>query len=64
MNNTKEAKYICTGGCGGSVNEEEYNAGKTVCGDPNCPKYGQPFEKRIHCVECEQDAPEGQDHQH
>ena len=38
--------YVCTGGCGGKVTEEEYKSGKTTCGDPNCPKHGQPFDKR------------------
>ena len=64
MENTLEIKYICTGGCGGEVTEEAYKAGKTTCGDPNCLKFGQPFEKRVHCKECGQDAPEEQDHRH
>lgn len=56
--------YICTGGCNGKVTEEEYNAGKRTCGDPNCPKYGQPFEKRLKCEECgvEYKAEEQHDH--
>ena len=39
------AKYICTGTCGGSVTEEEYNAGKHVCGTEGCAHEGQPFER-------------------
>ena len=38
--------YVCTGGCGGKVTEEEHEVGKTTCGDPNCPKHGQLFDKR------------------
>ncbi len=38
--------YVCTGGCGGSVTQEEYNDGKTTCGDEDCEKYGQPFERK------------------
>ena len=59
-----QVKYICTGGCGGSVTEEQYDAGKTVCGTPSCPKYGQPFEKRMYCSVCGQELKEGESHQH
>lgn len=40
------ARYVCTGTCGGSVNEEEYQAGKTTCGTSGCTKEGQPFTRR------------------
>ena len=44
--------YVCTGGCGGKATEEEYEGGKTTCGDPSCPKHGQPFTKMMKCEEC------------
>lgn len=34
-------RYVCTGGCGLDVSEKEYKAGKKVCGDKKCPKYGK-----------------------
>ena len=57
-------KYVCTGGCGGSVTEEEYNSDNTVCGTLTCPKHGQPFEKKIYCVVCGQELTAGEVHQH
>ncbi len=37
------AKYICEGTCGGSVSEEEFNAGKHVCGTEGCTNEGEEF---------------------
>ena len=36
-------RYVCQGTCGGSVSEEEYAAGKHVCGTPGCTHEGKPF---------------------
>ena len=41
-----EVRYACEGTCGGSVSEEEYNAGKTTCGAGDCPKHGQPLVRK------------------
>jgi len=41
-----EERYVCTGGCGGSVSAEEYEAGTTTCGAETCEKHGEPFDKR------------------
>ena len=41
-----EVRYVCEGTCGGSVSEEEYNAGKTTCGAGDCPKHGQPLVRK------------------
>jgi len=38
-------RYICTGSCGGSVSEQEYESGKKTCGAKSCEKHGQPLEK-------------------
>jgi len=38
--------YICRGGCGAKLTEEEYEQNQTKrCGDPNCPYHGRPFER-------------------
>ena len=52
------AKYICTGTCGGSVTEEEYNAGKHVCGTEGCTHEGQPFDRVEDEEESSDDAQE------
>ena len=49
-----EIRYFCDGGCGGSVNEEEFEAGTTTCGAHSCPDYGKPFVKKEKCLTCEQ----------
>jgi hypothetical protein len=36
-----EARYLCEGTCGGSVSEDEFNAGKNVCATDGCPKKGK-----------------------
>lgn len=56
-----EVKYVCTGSCGGQVSEEEYNQGKTTCGDPNCEKHGQPLEKKLVCSQCGKHFEPGED---
>jgi hypothetical protein len=57
-----ETNYICTGSCGGSVTEEEFNNGKNTCGDPNCEKHGQLLEKRQYCPKCNVYVKEGEEH--
>jgi len=47
-----EARYTCTGGCGGWVREADFNAGKQTCGTQGCPKTGQLFAKMMYCTEC------------
>ncbi len=59
-----ETKYVCTGECGGSVSEAEYAAGKTTCGTATCSRFGQPFEKKTHCVDCGAEIKDGEAHQH
>ncbi|MDO8435710.1 MAG: hypothetical protein Q7S89_03470 [bacterium] len=55
-------RYVCTGVCGGSVSEEEYNEGKTTCGAETCPNFQQPFEKRMVCDACGVEYKEGEEH--
>jgi len=55
-------KWICTGGCGGEVTDEEYKAGKTTCGSDTCARHGQPFEKRMVCDDCGAVFKEGEEH--
>jgi hypothetical protein len=45
--------YVCTGGCGGRVTEEEYRAGKTTCGAATCAKHEQPFTRMHVCDTCD-----------
>ncbi len=39
-------RYVCTGGCGGSVSEEQYKNGKRTCGAKDCKKYGKSFDRK------------------
>lgn len=55
-------RHVCTGGCNGSVSEEEFNAGKTTCGTESCANHGQPFEKRTVCDKCGEESEEGEEH--
>ena len=56
--------YVCTGGCGGKVTEEEYKAGKMTCGTKGCSNHGQTFEKRMECEQCGVVYKEGEEHSH
>ena len=56
--------YVCTGGCGGKVTEEEYNSGKTTCGTDSCVNHGKPFEKRMECEQCGALVKEDEKHSH
>lgn len=56
--------YVCTGGCGGKVSEEEYKAGKTTCGTEGCPLFGHPFVKRLECEVCGALYQENEEHGH
>ena len=56
------AIYVCTGGCGGRVTEEEYRAGKTTCGAATCAKHGQPFTRMLVCAVCGVEYAEGAAH--
>lgn len=37
--------YVCTS-CGGSVSDEEHQAGKTTCETPGCDRQGQPLQRK------------------
>ena len=56
--------YVCTGGCGGKVSEEEYEAGKTTCGTQSCPNFGKLFEKRLVCGQCQAEYKPEEEHSH
>lgn len=45
--NTTTKRYVCNGTCGGSVTEDIYIAGKTVCGTVGCTMLGQPFVEKV-----------------
>lgn len=47
---TTQRTYVCKGTCGGSVTEEEYNAGKNVCGMEGCTMHGQPLVEKVETV--------------
>lgn len=59
-----ETHYICTGGCGGKVTEEEYMKGANVCQADGCPHKGQPLERRVWCAECQAHFREEENHKH
>ena len=59
-----EVVYICSGGCGAVISQEQYNQGLIVCGTEGCPHHGQPFEKRMKCSICGAIYKEGEPHSH
>ena len=56
--------YICTGGCGAKISEEEYHKGLKTCGTSDCPHHGQPFVKMLVCDTCGELYAHGEEHQH
>lgn len=54
--------YICTGGCGAVISEEQYEEGLTKCGADGCTHHGVPFEKRLKCDKCGELYKEDVDH--
>lgn len=44
---TTSKRYVCNGTCGGSVSEEEFNAGKNVCSTEGCNMKGQPLVEKV-----------------
>lgn len=47
-----ETRYFCNGTDQAVVTEEEYNKGKTACGNNTCSLYQHPFEKGFWCTHC------------
>lgn len=56
--------YVCTGGCGAQISQEQYNKGLTQCGAQGCQHHGIQFEKRMKCGKCGQLYREGEEHEH
>lgn len=56
--------YICTGGCGAIITQEQYDEGLTKCGAKGCLHHGHPFEKRLKCADCGKIFLENQTHKH
>ena len=56
--------YVCTGGCGAIIPQEQYDGGLTKCGADGCRHHGQPFEKRMKCTICDKLFTEDQAHNH
>ena len=56
--------YICTGGCGARISQEEYDKGLTKCGTSDCPHYGQSFVKMFVCPTCGELYAPGEEHRH
>lgn len=44
--------YICTGGCGAVIGQEQYDKGLKACGADGCKHKGHGFEKRLQCDSC------------
>ena len=38
--------YICTGGCGAVISQEQYDGGLTACGTEGCAHKGHAFKKK------------------
>lgn len=47
-----ESVYVCTGGCGAVITQEQYDGGLKACGAEGCSHHGMPFEKRLQCSIC------------
>ncbi len=56
--------YVCTGGCGERVTEDEYLAGGTTCRQGGCAHQGQMLERRYVCNECGHEYKEEEKHEH
>ncbi len=54
--------YICTGGCGAVISQEQFDGGLTACGTEGCPHKGHTFEKRMKCEKCGALYMEGEQH--
>ncbi len=59
-----EVIYICTGGCGAVISQEQHEGGLTACGAQGCQHHGIRFEKRMKCGECGELYKEGEAHEH
>ena len=44
--------YVCTGGCGAVISQEQYDGGLQACGADGCDHKGILFEKRMKCEKC------------
>ncbi len=56
--------YICTGGCGAVISDENYRGGLTVCGTEGCTHHGMPFEERVKCGQCGEIYKKDETHKH
>ncbi len=58
-----QAVYICTGGCGAVISQEQYDNGLQSCGTEGCPHKGHAFEKRMKCARCGASYKEDEHHE-
>jgi len=56
--------YICTGGCGAVISQEQYDDGLQACGTEGCHHKGHTFEKRMQCGVCGAIYKEEEKHSH
>ena len=56
--------YICTGGCGAVISQEQFDGGLTACGTEGCLHKGHTFEKRKQCAVCGAIYKEDEQHRH
>lgn len=54
--------YVCTGGCGAVIDQQQFDGGLQACGTDGCDHKGIPFEKRIKCTRCGELHHEGEKH--
>lgn len=54
--------YVCTGGCGAVISQEQYDGGLQACGADHCDHKDQAFEKRMKCAKCQEVYKEGEEH--
>jgi len=56
--------YICTGGCGAVITQEQFDGGLQACGTKGCLHHRHPFEKRKQCGVCGAIYKEEEQHSH
>ena len=59
-----EHRWICTGTCGATLTEEQYQASKRICSEPVCTHNGKPFVRAEVCAGCGEVLMPGERHEH
>ncbi len=57
-------RWICTGTCGSTLTDEEFEKSKKICGADGCTHHGKPFVRAEVCPVCGDILMPGEKHQH